>query len=157
MARPRLTDEEKKARGTFRHDRTVVGGDEDLLYKLPTPPKHYEQYEREIYKELGRILIMKGVLTAVNLFVMKEMVAIKREMRECENDYQTNGRVLYSARKDGTEGSQTNPAVIRWDGLQKQYLQYMREFGLTPRSSATAERAKTPQQADPMADLLSGK
>lgn len=55
------------------------GTGSDKLTKLPSPPRHLDQFEKKYYKEIGKSLITAGVLKKIHLIAL-EVLATNRAM-----------------------------------------------------------------------------
>lgn len=133
MPNPRLPDNIKRLRGTFRDDRV----DPDRLQvepcRIPNAPKQMKDDERQIWSDLRKVLQPLGVVGETDLISFRLMVkAYARAFRLLDDP-------------DGLVDP--GPAMDR-------ALKWASHFGLTPQSRTTVRMVAGPEAEQTLDDFL---
>lgn len=122
---PRLPDEVKKQRGTFRPDRAVPDAVRPPRAKVPEPPAGLSEAERGWWRALGEAVDAVGVYTAADLFSFRMLVrnyALLEAIRE--------GQVV----EPGRDGQPKEIPVTSIVSLTRAVSGELTHFGLDPSS-----------------------
>jgi hypothetical protein len=129
MARPRLSDEQKKLRSTFaatRGEATLVHGRTRLSEPVPAPEELDEAARKEWDLHI-HLLIQAGTISASNL---RALVTLAKVAAACEKAYAIASKASPVVKTK--EGIKMNPAWQAFNDSAALYLRWCDKFGLVP-------------------------
>jgi P27 family predicted phage terminase small subunit len=95
---------------------------EDLL-KLPRAPAYFKPEQKEIYKQMGKLLHDSGLLKKVDVLSLEMLAVSIYNFREATQDLNDNG---YRNKHD-----QVSPSVTIQQTAMKQVESFSRRFGMS--------------------------
>lgn len=133
---PRTRTNVLELRGTFRKDRHGAGNEPDYkpLTELPSPPGFLDAVAAYEWERVGRPLIEKKLLCAVDLGAFTGYCINVSRMVEAEREVQTEGLTHMT-----DLGPKANPAVMIARQAAAEVLKFAKEYGLTPASRTRVE------------------
>ncbi|MCG8453436.1 MAG: phage terminase small subunit P27 family [Spirochaetales bacterium] len=147
----RLPSEVKRARGTYRKDRTSPN--EPRANKPPKikVPDYLDKYGRSFYRYAYREMDQMGILSSSDLKTI-ECTSISYSMMRNALDAieDKGGLAAYIAT---AENSQKTPQLSILNKAQEQYLRFSSKLGLNPVDRGRIE-IEEKEESDPMASLL---
>ncbi len=122
--------------------------------KAPTCPAHFDAKGKAVWKKLCTLLKGMGVLTEADGFALERLVDCYRDIEECRELIEKDGRTYKTEDMNGNILVKNNPAVTQQRAADAMFKSYLVEFGLTPaaRSKVNVE----PPNGNKKKDTLGG-
>ena len=157
----RTPKRQKIIQGTFRADRNPKNEpDPTKVEGLPESPSYFGRHAAAMWDEVGRELVIKKVLTVVDLRALEVLCTSYQEFREAWDavylDDKGKRRTLRQYMKG--RNSQTAPEFKALRQAKAEYRAFAAEFGITPASRNRID-LKDPDKPedDPMEEILKAK
>jgi P27 family predicted phage terminase small subunit len=131
VGRPRVPDEEKKRKGTFRKDRAHEPIQFTTLAKVPDAPALLNEIGKQVWKDVCKELISLKLLQTVDLNLLGILCLEMQHYHTCQNHIAENGHMVPKEGKFGVY-MVPNPMVHSANGHLKNLLSIASQFGLTP-------------------------
>lgn len=146
MPQPRVSDTEKKLRGTFHPSRSEVvaaHGRTRLTDPLP-PPSGLDADARREWSLHMQLCITAGTVSASNLRAFQSMVEAAAASAKAYKLAMQSGPVACSKR-----GSKVHPAWQAWTHADAAYRGWCQQFALTPMSGRMVPQLPVPGGSKP--------
>ena len=130
---PRIDDDIKKARGTFRKDRELPKVPHDPGEKKPRRPSYLSEYAAHFWKIHFNNLWDEGWLSRQNLESFITVCKIYADMRELEDDIRENGRTTEVIRAESPKPIE-RPEWKMYRDTRNDLMRWSQEMGITPAS-----------------------
>jgi P27 family predicted phage terminase small subunit len=153
--RPRISDEEKKRRGTYRKDRAHDPVAFTVVKKVPAPPEMLNDIGKEVWKDVCTELINMGILQVVDINLVSMLCIEMQHYHECQRDIADNGLIMTFETKYGIVRKK-NPAVDAANHHLKNVVTISSQFGLTPNSRMKLKLGKEEKKKNRAMELIGG-
>ena len=154
--RPRVDDDVKKARGTWRGDRVFQGVDRDEGEEIPKLPKDLKGHAAKFWRRHAQDLWDDGWLcrkTADGFILACRMYAEYMELQEYIAE---NGAYYELTRSQSEKQPYESPQSKRYHELERLLFKVYGEMGITStmRRRALSRKAEEPKDPDRKPSLL---
>lgn len=144
MGRKRLSDDEKRRRGTFKPHRALTAKPGGLLADVPEPPATLDKAGAEQWYRTAAFLIDRRRLTEVGLPQLERFCDAHEIYLACLAEIREKGPAI--VHHNGTIGP--NPALKPMKDALAEIHHFERQWGLTPAADA-ALPAPGEEEAEP--------
>lgn len=148
--RPRISDEQKKARGTAQKCR--LNPDKPVGTKIidaGDPPDHLSDEAKEIFKIVTSELIAAGTLEAVDVNLVLLLCDQYQDYYEASKSRQLYARTQHGEKKIHASVKLKSQAL-------KNIISLSGQLGLSPAARQKIKVVKTPEKKDAASKLLNG-
>lgn len=128
MGRKRLSDDEKKRRGTYQPSRSLTAKPGGLLAEIPDPPAHLGKIGAREWYRAAAFLIARQRLTEVGLPQLERYCDAAEIYNTCLEEIRQEGPAI--THHNGTIGP--NPALKPLKDALAELHHFERAWGLTP-------------------------
>ena len=128
---PRIDDETKKARGTYRKDRELPTVPHEPGEKKPWRPSYLSEYATQFWKKHFNSLWEQGWLSRQNLESFITLCKIFAHMRELEDEIVENGR-FEVIETQFTSKTVERPQWKAYEKITNDFFKWLQETGITP-------------------------
>ena len=139
MARPRLSDADKKLRGTYEASRAFTTGRIRLTEPVPPPAELDEAAQREWSTHM-QLCLMAGTLAVTDLRAFQALAEAAALTARAYREAMAAGPIAH-----GDRGSKVSPAWSAWGAANTKYIALLAHFGLTPASARLVPELPPPK------------
>lgn len=149
----KLTDDERKAKGTFRPDRKDTAP--NLTADKPKPTRKLTEDEKRHWDGLVARLEKQGTATEVDGYAVDQAVRCLVEIDRLDSVLNEHGQVYSTFTENGSEMFRARPEVAMLEQAWRRLQSALRDLGLTPATRTRVRQAPSKEQA-PKADTFEG-
>lgn len=163
MPKPRIPNQAKIIRGTFRKDRAPANEPQpEKVLEILRPPSYMSKYAKKLWKKLAAELVEKGILTVLDLSALEMTCSAYGAFREAQeavyqiiSDPETGKRRRQTlAEYMAGRTSHSAPEYTAMKQMWQIFRLYLAEFGFTPASRSKLDLPEPGSKAeDPMERL----
>lgn len=137
---PRKADSLKELSGTTRRDRKTRRDPTARLLKTPPPPSGLSHSAVATWRTLAGALTAAGVLTGLDLEMLRLLVQALATERDMATLIETEGVTIAT----GDGGRKAHPALRAGSEARTVAVRLMVQFGMSPASRQSVDRAPAP-------------
>jgi P27 family predicted phage terminase small subunit len=153
MGRPRISDEEKKRKGTFRKHREHDPIKFTEIKRVPKAPDALNEIGKEVWKDVCSELIKLSILQVVDINMVLMLCIEMQHYHTCQDDIRDNGLIQTFETKYGIVRKR-NPAQEAANGHLKNVMMISSQFGLTPNSRMKLKLGKEEKKKNKAMELI---
>lgn len=123
---------------------------------LPPAPEYLSTECQDQWRNMAKMLFDSGVLLQQDCPAFEMMMDCYEEIIKCRELIKIDGRTYHTQDKNGNLMIKGNPAVSQLRAADRQFKNYLVEFGMTPSSRSRIVVDNPPEQdeEDPLAEFF---
>lgn len=139
MPNPRYSATRRLVTGTLL-ERVLNAAPGEQLARCPKPPAHLSAGAKTEWKRLAPVVHKLGTMRGADLTAFALLCSTLATATEAAEVVRREGMTLAT----GSGGTRSHPAIKAMETARGQAQRLLAEFGLTPRSSGSVDRAPAP-------------